>query len=72
MLWLAPLANVAVSVLLLAPFILVHGTAREVLGEHGGRVALRIVVRLLVGVVYVGLVVFVREQLRQGGVLSDG
>jgi hypothetical protein len=72
LLWLGPLVNVPVGVLLLAPFILVQGAARDLLSEYGGRVVLRIVVRLLVGFAYVGLLVFVREQLRQSHSLDDG
>jgi hypothetical protein len=63
LLWLAPFAYVAAHIALLAPLVLMHGRAAEFLSEHGGRVALRLLVRLLIGFGYVGLVVFVRERL---------
>jgi hypothetical protein len=61
---------VVANILLLAPLALVHGAARELLADQGGRVAMRLAVRLLVGFAYIGLVVFAREQLRQGGALE--
>ena len=70
LLWVAPIADVAANILLLAPLTLVYGAARELLADQGGRVALRLAIRLLVGFAYVGLVVFAREQLRQGGALE--
>jgi hypothetical protein len=70
LIWRAPIANEVANILLWMPFALVQGAAREVLADQGGRVALRLAVRLLVGFTYIGLVVFVREQLRQGGVLE--
>jgi hypothetical protein len=70
LLWLVPLISTAVSILVLAPFPLVHGAARELLVDEGARVALRLVVRLVIGFAYVGLVVFARDQLRQGGALQ--
>lgn len=69
LLWFAPLVSTAVNILVLAPFPLVHGAARELFADEGLRVALRLVVRLLIGFGYVGLVVFTREQLRQGDAL---
>lgn len=44
LLWLAPLANVAANVLVLAPLVLIHGRAADLLSEQGGRVGLRLVV----------------------------
>jgi len=41
-LWLAPVANAAVNVLLLAPLVLIHGRAGDLLLEHGGRLGLRL------------------------------
>jgi hypothetical protein len=70
LLWLAPLANTGVNILVLAPFPLVHGAARELFADEGLRVALRLVARLLIGFAYVGLVVFTRHQLREGGALQ--
>jgi hypothetical protein len=69
-LWLAPVANAAVNVLLVAPLVLIHGRAGDLLSEHGGRLGLRLIVRLVVGFGYVALVVFAREQLRLGGALE--
>jgi hypothetical protein len=70
LLWLVPLVNTGVNILVLAPFPLVHGGARELLADEAPRVALRLVVRLLIGFAYVGLVVFTRDQLREGGALQ--
>jgi hypothetical protein len=70
LLWLAPLANAAANILVLAPLALIHGGAGAWLSEQGGRAGLRLVVRLIVGFGYVGLVVFVREQLRLAGALE--
>lgn len=70
LLWLAPLANVAANVLVLAPLVLIHGRAADLLSEQGGRVGLRLVVRLIIGFGYVALVVFVRERLRLSGALE--
>jgi hypothetical protein len=70
LIWRAPIANEVANVLLWAPLALVQGAAREVLADQGGRVALRMAVRLLVGFTYIGLVGFVREQLREGGALE--
>jgi hypothetical protein len=69
LLWLLPLIVTGVNILVLAPFTLVHGTAREFLADEGPRVALRLVVRLIIGFAYVGLVVFTRGQLREGSAL---
>jgi hypothetical protein len=63
LLWWAPVALVVVSVLLLLPFILVHGAMRDMLAENGGRLALRLIVRLAVGYAYLGLAEFVRRSL---------
>jgi hypothetical protein len=70
MLWRAPVVNAAANILLLAPFTLVEGAVREMLSDEGGRLALRLLVRLVVGFAYVGLVAFVREQFRQSSVLQ--
>jgi hypothetical protein len=70
LLWLAPLVSTGVNILVLAPFTLVHGAAREFLADEGLRVVFRLVVRLLIGFAYVGLVVFTRDQLREGGALQ--
>lgn len=70
LLWLLPLIVTGVNILVLAPLTLVHGDARQFLADEGPRIALRLVVRLLIGFAYVGLVVFTREQLRDGGALQ--
>jgi hypothetical protein len=70
LIWRAPFVNEVANILLWAPFALVQGEAREMLAGQGGRVVLRLAVRLLVGFTYIALVVFVREQLRQGGALE--
>ena len=70
LLWFLPLVNTGVNILVLAPFILVNGAARELFADEGLQVALRLVVRLLIGFGYVGLVVFTRNQLREGGALG--
>ena len=67
LLWFLPVVNTGVSILVLAPFILVTGSARQLFADEGLQVALRLVVRLLVGFGYVGLTVFTRDQLREGG-----
>jgi hypothetical protein len=70
LLWYLPLVTTAVNILVLAPFTLVHGDARAFLADEGPRIALRLVVRLLIGFAYVGLVVFTRNQLQKGGVFQ--
>ena len=69
-LWRAPLFYVAALILLLLPLVLVHGNARELFSEQGGRLGLRLLIHLMIGFSYVALVGFVREQLRTGGVLE--
>ena len=70
LLWLLPPIVTGVNVLVLAPLTLIHGDAREFLADEGLRAALRLVVRLVIGFAYVGLVVFTRGQLREGGALQ--
>lgn len=71
LLWFLPIVNSGVNILVLAPFILVNGSARELIADEGAQVALRLVVRLVIGLAYVGLVVFTRGQLRDGGGLPS-
>ena len=72
LLWFLPLVNTGVSILVLAHFILVTGSTRQLFADEGLQVALRLVVRLLLGFGYVGLTVFTRDQLREGdGLLPD-
>ena len=70
LLWRAPLANVAANIAVLVPLILIHGRAAEFLSEQGWLAALRLVIRLLVGVGYVGLVVFTRKRIWPRGALE--
>jgi hypothetical protein len=72
LMWRAPVAAAVANLLLPLPFILASGLARRVVAEQGGETALRVLVRLGIGFGYVALLVFIREQLRQGDVLRDG
>jgi hypothetical protein len=72
LIWWAPLAVAAAGVLVLLPFILVHGAAREVLADSGGRIVLRLAVRLAIGYAYVALAEVVRSRLLQIEVPGEG
>jgi branched-subunit amino acid ABC-type transport system permease component len=61
--WWAPVALVAIIVILLVPFVLGHGALREMLANDGARIALRLIVRLAIGYAYLGLTEFVRKNL---------
>ena len=61
----APVALVAISFFLLLPFVLVHGAAREVVADDGGRLVLRFIVRLALGYAYIALAEYVRVRLLQ-------
>jgi hypothetical protein len=63
LLWRAPVVIVALNVVLLVPFVLVHGAMRELLDEQGGRIGLRLMVRLAIGYAYLGLTEFVRRNV---------
>ena len=63
LLWRAPLANEAANIAVLAPLVLIHGQVSEFLSEQGGRVMLRLLIRVSIGFVYVGLIVFARKRL---------
>jgi hypothetical protein len=63
LLWWAPVALVIVSGVLLMPFVLVQGRARELFDENGGRILLRMVARLVIGYAYLGLAELVRTRL---------
>jgi hypothetical protein len=71
LLWRAPLAYAAANVVVLAPLVLIQGRAVEFLSEQGGRVGLRLVIHLVIGLGYVGLMMFARERLRLSGALED-
>jgi hypothetical protein len=61
--WRAPVVLVAIHLLLPLAVILANGVVRTVVAEQGGRIVLRLLVRLLVGFGYVGLTQWVRGQL---------
>ena len=65
LIWKAPLVVAAVGVLVLLPFILVHGAAREVLADSRGWIVLRFGARIAIGYAYVALAEFVRTRLLQ-------
>jgi len=65
LIWWAPLAVAAAGVLVLLPFILVHGAIREMIADSGGRIVLRFAARLVIGYAYVALAEFVRTRLLQ-------
>jgi|SRR5690242_10626578 len=58
-----PVALVAISFFLLLPFVLVHGAAREVIADDGGRLMLRFLVRLGLGYGYIALAEYARIRL---------
>jgi hypothetical protein len=62
-LWFAPLAILAVNAVMLTPFVLVHGRARDLFADDSSRIVSRMVVRLVIGSIYVGLTEFVRTRL---------
>ena len=63
LIWWAPLAVAAAGIVVLLPFILVHGAARDMLADSGGRIVLRFAARLAIGYGYVALAEFVRTRL---------
>jgi hypothetical protein len=65
LIWWAPIAMAAAGVLVLLPFILIHGAFREVLADSGGRIVLRFAARLATGYAYVALAELVRTRLLQ-------
>jgi hypothetical protein len=62
-LWRAPLLLVLVHLLFPLAVLLANGEIRTVLSEQGGRILLRLLVRLLVGYAYVGLIEWARRQI---------
>jgi hypothetical protein len=64
-LWRAPVIVGIANVLLAAPFVLVHGTVRQVLAEQSGLIGVRFLVRIIVACGYVALVEWIQAQLRQ-------
>ena len=69
-LWRAPVIVGIANVLLAAPFVLVHGSVRQVLAEQSGQIGVRFLVRIIVACGYVALVEWIQEQLRQGEALG--
>jgi hypothetical protein len=65
--WRAPLLLVLVHLLFPLSVLLANGVLGRVFAEQGGRILLRLLVRLLVGFGYVGLVGWVRRQLSGDG-----
>ena len=65
LIWWAPPAVAVAGVIVLLPFILVEGAARDVAADSGGRVVLRFAARLAIGYAYVALAELVRTRLLQ-------
>jgi hypothetical protein len=61
--WRAPLLLVAIHFLFPLAVVLANGLVRQVAAEHGGRIVLRLLVRLLLGFGYVALTQWVRRRL---------
>jgi hypothetical protein len=61
--WRAPVVLVVIHILGPLVVVLVNGLAGRVVAEQGGRILARLLVRLLVGYGYVGLIEWVRRQL---------
>ena len=72
LIWWAPVALAAAGILMLMPFVLVHGAAKQLLADDGGRIALRMVVRLAIGYGYIGLAEFARRNLLQVDLAEEG
>jgi hypothetical protein len=61
--WRAPIVLAVIHFLFPLAVILANGVMRRVAAEQGGRIILRVLVRLLVGYGYVALIEWVRRQL---------
>lgn len=59
------------NALLAAPFVLVHGSVRQVLAEQSGLIGFRFLVRIIVACGYVALVEWIQGQVRQEDVLGS-
>jgi hypothetical protein len=70
-LWRAPVIVAIANVLLAAPFVLVHGSVRQVLAEQSGLIGLRFLVRIIVACGYLALVEWIQGQVRQEDVLGS-
>lgn len=69
--WLMPLAYVALGWLLMVGLSLLRGEAGALWAEQGGAIALRTAVHLVVGYGYVALVHIALDRLRQAGRIAD-
>jgi len=69
-LWRVPVIVAIANVLLAAPFVLVHGSARQVLAEQGGQIGVRFLVRIIVACGYLALVEWIQGQLRRDNALG--
>jgi hypothetical protein len=69
--WWMPLLYVALGWLLMLSLSLVRGAAAELWAEHGGAIAVRTAVHLVVGYGYVALVHVALNRLRSAGGISD-
>jgi hypothetical protein len=61
--WRAPVVLAVIHFLLPLVVVLASGLAKRIVAEQGGRIVGRVVVRLLVGFGYVGLIEWVRRRL---------
>ena len=61
--WRAPMLLVVIHFLFPVAVLLANGLVRQVAAEQGGRIVLRLLVRLLLGFGYVALTQWVRRQL---------
>lgn len=64
-LWRAPVIVGMANVLLASPFVLVHGSVRQVLAEQSGLIGARFLIRIVVACGYIALVEWIQAQLRQ-------
>ncbi len=69
--WRAPVLLVLVHLLFPLSVILANGVLGRVFAEQGGRILLRLLVRLLVGFGYVGLLSWVRRQLSRDDTTAE-
>lgn len=71
LIWWAPVALAAAGALMLMPFVLVHGAARELFADEGGWIVLRMAVRVAIGYGYIALAEFARRNLLQVDMGAD-
>jgi hypothetical protein len=69
--WRAPMLMLLLLAALPLVVVLVNGLLRRMLAEQGTRIALRLLVRLIMGFGYVGLVEWVRQQLQSRDALQS-